>query len=160
MMRLFAAQRLGLLVLALLATLSLLGADGDQSRFIRIGHQMICMCGCNEILLECNHVGCQSSDKMRRQVMAGIERGDSDNQIQQSFAKEYGLTVFAAPLNSGFGRLAWITPFAVFFGALLLTAFVVRAWRLRPAAVHSRDADVPSPELLSFREQARKETEL
>ena len=42
--------------------LTMLGAD--TSRLDRLGHQMICTCGCTQILLECNHVGCPVSPVM------------------------------------------------------------------------------------------------
>lgn len=142
------------------ALLSVFAASGDQARFNNLGHQMICMCSCNQILLECNHVGCTYSDKMRGQLMAGLERGDSDTQVQQFFVQEYGLTVLAAPVNRGFGRVAWVTPFAVFLAALLLAALVIRNWRLRPAAAAGpHDSTVPR-ELMDYREQARRETEI
>ena len=41
---------------------TLLGANGDSARFTDLGHRMMCVCGCNQILLECNHVGCTYSD--------------------------------------------------------------------------------------------------
>ena len=37
-----------------------------------LGHKLMCKCGCNQILLECNHVGCSYSTKMRDQLMAGL----------------------------------------------------------------------------------------
>ena len=58
-----------LLLIALLAML-FLGADTD-ARFNKLGHQLMCMCGCNQILLECNHVGCTYSDRMRNELIAG-----------------------------------------------------------------------------------------
>jgi cytochrome c-type biogenesis protein CcmH/NrfF len=153
--------------------LSVFASTGDEARFNNLGHQMICMCGCNQILLECNHVGCTYSDKMRGQLMAllssdrrppsasgGVQSGDSDTQVQQWFVQEYGLTVLAAPVNSGFGRVAWITPFAVFLAALLLAALVIRNWKLRPATVTGSDNTAGSAELIGYREQARRETEL
>ncbi|HZD30087.1 MAG TPA: hypothetical protein VE779_00345, partial [Candidatus Angelobacter sp.] len=51
-----------------------MGADVD-ARFNKLGHQMMCMCGCNQVLLECNHVGCAYSDRMRNEMTAGLERG-------------------------------------------------------------------------------------
>jgi cytochrome c-type biogenesis protein CcmH len=139
----------------------MLGAGGDQARFNDLGHKMICMCGCNQILLECNHVGCTLSDKMREQLVAGFNRGDSDDLIQQSFVQEYGLTVLAAPVNTGFGRVAWITPFLVLIAALGSAVLVIRKWRLRPAKVEDRRTSMLTPqELRDYREQARRETEL
>ena len=142
------------------ALLSVFASSGDQARFNNLGHQMICMCGCNQILLECNHVGCTYSDKMRGQLMGGLQRGDSDTQVQQFFVQEYGLTVLAAPVNSGFGRVAWVTPFAVFLGALILAALVIRNWKLRPATVTGSSNTAGSAELMDYREQARRETEI
>ena len=142
------------------ALLGVFATGGDQARFNNLGHQMICMCGCNQILLECNHVGCTYSDKMRDQLMAGLQRGDSDTQVQQFFVQEYGLTVLAAPVNSGFGRVAWVTPFIVFVGALLLAGLVIRNWKLRPATVSGSGKLSGSAELVGYREQARRETEI
>ena len=41
-------------------SLVMLGA----SNFDRLGHQLVCQCGCGQILLECNHVGCPVSGPM------------------------------------------------------------------------------------------------
>ena len=96
----------------------LIGADTD-ARFNKLGHQLMCVCGCNQVLLECNHVGCQYSDRMRNELAAGLDRGDSGSLVLQSFVQKYGNTVLAAPTSSGFNVVAWITPFAVFALALL-----------------------------------------
>jgi len=44
----------------------------DAARFNSLGHKMICACGCNQILLECNHVGCPLSDGMRNELAAAL----------------------------------------------------------------------------------------
>ena len=62
---------LQLLVLAL-AIPFLAGASNDEARFNAIGHKMMCSCGCSQILLECNHVGCTQSDKMRNELAAAV----------------------------------------------------------------------------------------
>ncbi len=89
-------QLLGIAVLAI----AFMGADVD-ARFNKLGHQMMCMCGCNQILLECNHVGCSYSERMRNELTAGLERGDSDSLVLQSFVQKYGNTVLAAPPRPG-----------------------------------------------------------
>jgi len=80
-------------LLLCLAVFSLLGAGDPATRFNEIGHQMMCICGCNQILLECNHVGCPASDGMRNELMASVERGDSDSLVEQGFVQKYGPTV-------------------------------------------------------------------
>jgi len=153
-------KRLLRMLLLSAALLSVFATGGDQARFNNLGHQMICMCGCNQILLECNHVGCTYSDRMRNQLMAGLTRGDSETQVQQWFVQEYGLTVLAAPVNRGFGRVAWVTPFAVFLGALLVATLVIRNWRRHPLAVGDHQGEPASRELTTYRDQARRETEI
>ena len=146
--------------LALLAAVALLfiGADSD-ARFTKLGHQMMCMCGCNQILLECNHVGCTYSDRMRNELTAGIERGDSDSLVLQSFVQKYGNTVLAAPTSSGFNVVAWVTPFAIFVLACGMTIWVVRAWKARTLARPVAHPNLAPEELDALRKRARQETE-
>ncbi len=80
-----------------LAVFGLAGAGDPATRFNELGHQMMCICGCGQILLECNHVGCPSSDGMRNELMTAVSRGDSDSLVEQSFVQKYGPTVLAAP---------------------------------------------------------------
>ena len=146
-----------LMLIALLATL-FLGADTD-ARFNKLGHQLMCMCGCNQILLECNHVGCTYSERMRNELTAGLERGDSDSLVLQSFVQKYGNTVLAAPTTTGFNRVAWIMPFAVFAAALALAVWFVRMWRSRAVAQPVAPPQLGAAELDELRKKARQETE-
>ncbi len=144
-----------------LAVFAFAGAGDPATRFTEIGHQLMCICGCGQVLLECNHVGCPDSDGMRNELMAAISRGDSDSLVEQSFVQKYGPTVLAAPTTSGFDRAAWIFPFVAFVLGLGLVVMVVRTWKNRPTPAladglhHVRDAD-----LERFRNQAGKETDL
>src|SRR5208283_1596318 len=58
------------------AVILFMGAGDDSARFKDLGHRMMCTCGCGQVLLECNHVGCQSSDKMRDQLQAALDKGN------------------------------------------------------------------------------------
>jgi cytochrome c-type biogenesis protein CcmH len=150
---------LQLLVLAL-AIPFLAGASNDEARFNTIGHKMMCSCGCGQILLECNHVGCTRSDKMRNELAAAVQRGDNDDLILSTFAGNYGPAILAAPIRGGFDRVAWIMPFLVFALATGVAVWVIRIWKSRPSLVAASAAPASSPELDRFRDQARKETEL
>src|SRR5882757_4229178 len=146
-----AAQTLLLCV----AVFALLGAGDPATRFSEIGHQMMCICGCNQILLECNHVGCPDSDGMRNELMAAVQRGDSDSLVQQAFVQKYGPTVLAAPTNTGFNRTAWIVPFVALFAGILAVVAVVRSWKNRPApAIADGLRPLRGAELEKFRDQA------
>ena len=142
-------------------------ANDPAARFNEIGHQLMCICGCREILLECNHVGCPDSDGMRNELMAAVTRGDSDSLVQQSFVQKYGPTVLAAPTTAGFDRAAWIMPGVAFICGFGIVILVVRAWKNRPSRPNRSEPALAAgvhlahgAELEQFREQARKETEI
>ena len=145
------------MLIALLA-IGFIGADTD-ARFNQLGHQLMCMCGCNQILLECNHVGCTYSDRMRNELSAAIGRGDSDSLVLQSLVQKYGNTVLAAPTSSGFNVVAWITPFAVFVGAMIVTVWLVRLWKSRAITQPVQRPALDAKQLDDLRKQARHETE-
>jgi len=152
------AVQLGSLCVALLV---LTGAGDDSARFNDLGHRLMCACGCRQILLECNHVGCAYSDRMRAELVAAVDRGDNDDLTLQSFVQKYGPTVLAAPKKTGFDRVAWIAPYVALLLGITLVGFIVRAWRFRPLL---KPADLPAPvhgpDLEHFRQQARRETEV
>jgi cytochrome c-type biogenesis protein CcmH len=94
---------------------------------------MMCICSCNQILLECNHVGCPDSDGMRNELMAAVSRGDSDSLVEQSFVQKYGPIVLEAPTASGFDRTAWVVPLVAFVLGVGFIVVVIREWKNRPA---------------------------
>jgi cytochrome c-type biogenesis protein CcmH/NrfF len=144
-----------------LALFTLMGAGDQTARFNDLGHRMMCVCGCNQILLECNHVGCKYSDNMRGELMASLDRGDSDDLTLQDFVQKYGTTVIAAPTTTGFNRVAWIMPYLALVLGLATVVLIVRAWRNRPLVLPAGSvAPVRGVELEHFREQARKDTNL
>lgn len=171
MTKLSRSRRILHYALLALAVTALAGAGDPTSRFNELGHQLMCICGCNQILLECNHVGCPDSDGMRNELMSVVSRGDSDSLVQQAFVQKYGPTVLAAPTTSGFDRTAWIMPFAVLGIATVTVVLVIRGWKNRPPSPPSGgaptigggprgDPPIQGKELERFREQVREETDL
>lgn len=149
-------------ILLTLAVFLALGA-GDDRRFDKLGHGLMCICGCNQVLLECNHVGCRDSDRMRNELTAAMNSGSgsSDDTILQGFVQKYGMTVLAAPTTSGFNYVAWIIPFVALGLGIVFLVMVVRNWKSRPApALADGIPSVHGSDLERFRQQARKETEL
>ena len=145
-----------------IAVIAFSGAGDPASRFNQIGHRLVCVCGaCGELLLECNHVGCTYSDRMRNELMAAVTRGDNDDLIQQAFVQEFGPTVLAAPTTSGFDRAAWVFPFVAFALGVTAVVFVIRAWKNRPTPVPAGGvAPIKAADLEKYRDQAGEETDL
>ena len=148
------------LAVCLLAVV-MLGANDSGTRFSRLGHQMVCACGCGQILLECNHVSCPSSGPMIDQLHAQMAAGGSDTSIFNWFAAKYGATVLAAPIRGGFDNVAWIAPFAVFLFATLGTGVLIFFWRRR-SVLHppsAGPAGMLDADREAMRERIRRETE-
>jgi cytochrome c-type biogenesis protein CcmH/NrfF len=139
-------------------TVVMLGAS-PSSRFDKVGHEMMCVCGCSQVLLDCNHVGCQDSARMIGELHAQIDGGGSDVSILNWFAAKYGATVLAAPVRGGFDDVAWIAPMVVFFMATVGVGFLIRVWKLRSAAQRPVVAAGSSVAGDALRERIRRETE-
>jgi cytochrome c-type biogenesis protein CcmH/NrfF len=135
-----------------------LGATDASSRFNSLNHQLMCTCGCAQILGECNHVGCPNSSGELDELRAGIANGQSDKEIFNSFVVKYGAIVLAAPTAEGFDLVAWIAPFAVFAAALLGTILLVRRWSVSKTPAPATNAAAMDPAEHERREQIRRET--
>jgi len=135
----------------------MLGVDDSGSRFNRIGHQMMCVCGCGQILLECNHVGCPDSDRMIGELRTQLRGDGTDTAILNWFSAKYGPTVLAAPIRGGFDNVAWITPLAAFLLATIGTGVLVVYWRRRTARQAPAGGGFVAGD--EVRERIRRETE-
>ena len=153
-------------VLGVFATVPLLttpsGAQQLSDRAKQIGGKFMCMCGCNQVLTQCNHVGCTVSASMLKELNQSLDRGGSEDAITQMFVQEFGTKVYAEPPKSGFSLVAWAMPSVYLAFGTVLVVFVISRWRKRPVPVTASAGSSPqiSPELLErARAQAARETE-
>jgi cytochrome c-type biogenesis protein CcmH len=138
----------------------MLGAGAPSSRFDALGHKLVCQCGCGQILLECNHVGCPVSPVMIDELKAQLASGLPDAGVLNFFVNKYGAISLAAPIRGGFDIVAWIVPFAALFFGLAAVAYVIRQWRRRQlldeaSAAHSKTPPAVDPAL---RDRIRRDT--
>jgi cytochrome c-type biogenesis protein CcmH len=143
-----------ILQLVLVATLACTTLAAT-SRFDDLNHKLMCTCGCNELLGECNHVGCPDAPGLLTDLHAQMDAGLGDRPILNYFAAKYGPTVLAAPMRGGFDDVAWITPFAVLALATFGVALLIRRWR-KPVAAPTAATNAPFDPI---RDRIRKETE-
>jgi cytochrome c-type biogenesis protein CcmH/NrfF len=120
-----------LLAAALFAVLPAFAQKTERAR--RLGKQMKCMCGCNQVLTECNHVGCKYSHDMLAELDARVARNEPDNLTLQAFVQEYGPSVLLVPPAHGFDLWAWIMPVLVPLLGLWLVRVAIVRWRHRAA---------------------------
>jgi cytochrome c-type biogenesis protein CcmH/NrfF len=156
-----------IVTLALLAMLPLLpnpvGAQ-QTDRAKQIGGKFMCMCDCNQVLTQCNHVGCTMSAAMLKELDQAVARDASEDAITQMFVQEFGTRVYAEPPKSGLSLVAWVMPFVYLLIGALLVVFVISRWRRRPVplpeSAENRAAGKIAPEILErARAQAARETE-
>jgi cytochrome c-type biogenesis protein CcmH/NrfF len=149
-------RRILIISVLALSAIGLLGAGDNTRRLEKLGHNLICTCGCNQILMECNHVSCPASGPMRDELAAAIEKNTDNDAILQTFATKYGPTVLAAPTTTGFNRVAWIMPFAVFVTGMMAVIMITRVWKQRTPAMANAGSAPLSDDL---RSRIRQETE-
>ena len=139
-----------------------LGAQDLSDRAKQIGGKFMCMCSCNQVLTQCNHVGCTTSTAMLKELNHSLARGGSEDAITQMFVQEFGTKVYAEPPKSGFSLVAWALPSIYLFVGTCLVVFVIFRWRKRPVQepVHAGATPGISAELLErARAQAARETQ-
>jgi len=148
-------QRKLLLVFAVTALLLPSARAQETQRAKNLGGKLLCVCGCNQILTACNHVGCTYSHGMLKELDSYVARNEPDDLTLQAFVQEYGPTVLASPPTSGFNRAAWIMPVVVPLFSLYLLWELVRRWRRRAALTTAAGPQI-SPDLLA---RAQREAE-
>jgi cytochrome c-type biogenesis protein CcmH/NrfF len=123
----------------LLLTPALAAADSDRAK--AVGSNLMCICGCQQVLTECNHIHCPSSVPMRGEVNDKLAAGMTDDQVLKSFVEKYGTIVLAAPGWGGlFNKTAWFTPFAALLAGFAGLIFYLR--RVKSTTVPSAQTSV------------------
>jgi cytochrome c-type biogenesis protein CcmH len=137
-------------------------AQTQADRVKQIGGKFMCMCGCNQVLTQCNHVGCTTSASMLKELDQAVARGDSETAISSAFVQEFGTKVYAEPPKSGLSLVAWTLPSIYLLLGTLLVIFVIWRWRSRAMASPASAGGAPgiSPQDLErARRRVAQETE-
>lgn len=119
-------KRFGIAILIALVTLFPIRADAATHS--DVAKQLVCQCGCTQILNSCNHSTCMVREVMNTAISQQLADGQSEAQIIQFFVDQYGEQVLAAPPKRGFNLVAWILPFAVILVGGGVIYFAIRRW--------------------------------
>lgn len=139
--------------------LLLMGADNQEARFQNLGDKIMCSCGCAQMLLKCNHVGCPNSARMISELRANVKRTSNDEEVLNWFRKTWGVTAVVEPSTHGFELMAWVLPVAGLALGLTLVLLLARNWKMRTAPIASADLKMDD-RLEVLRARARRETEI
>lgn len=137
------------LVWAAVALIVIAGAAFAQQteRARQLGAKLMCVCGCNQVLTACNHVGCRYSHDMLKELDDRVAQNLPDDLTLQAFVQEYGPAVLLIPVARGFNRWMWIMPVILVLAGLWITQRVIARWRRRAAA--APPAGPASPDVLA-----------
>ncbi len=163
---------LGISVVLMLST----GADdGNNTRYNNLGYRLMCSCGCHDGLLECRHrpvdtrgsnLGkgpCEVALRMRDELKAAIQRGQTDDAILAWFVQKYGDNVLLDPRMRPVGmkvtnRLDWLIAFAGVFATLCVVIVLLRRWQSH-RAITATAPELPGTDADDLRRRIRRETE-
>lgn len=137
-----------------------LGATDTEARFSKLGGKLMCTCGCAQMLMGCDHVGCPSRGEEMDRLRSSVASGLDDAAILDSFVAQYGTVVLSAPPAKGFDLVAWIMPFAVAGVALIGTILLVRHWAKNQPRLAADGIPSPAQAVAedAMRERIRRET--
>ena len=160
-------KRLIEILLLSAAVTSLMGADEGNARYERLGSKIMCTCGCSQMLLKCNHVGCPNSDRMIRELhgltgtaqLAAIQPEADDQAVLNWFRRTWGVTAVVEPGTRGLELWAWIMPPVALGLGFLLVVVTLRKWRPRRLQASPQQVRL-DPHLEALRNRARRETEI
>ena len=124
------------------------GANQWAARYNSLSHQMICTCGCAQLLGECNHVGCPNSPGMLKTLESDLSHGMGDHAILVEFAQSYGPAALASPLLTRFNQAAWVVPPAILLLGLLGALVLVRR-RREGAYLTQKDAQIQAQQAVA-----------
>lgn len=114
-------------------------AEARANALKRVSARLVCQCGCNMILSECNHQSCPFALPERERILAMRAEGLSDDKIIAQYVTDYRRSILSAPPTDGswLDLAAWLVPWAVSLIAVVLVGYLVRVYT-RAAAVVER----------------------
>jgi cytochrome c-type biogenesis protein CcmH len=120
-----------LVLLALLISVSGIQASADRAE--TLGNELICMCGCKQLLSGCEMINCPAKNPMRRELQKYIDEGKDDKTILGLFSDKYGPLVFSKPgTDTWFNLSAWIMPFAVLAAGAIAVVVLLKRVKTAP----------------------------
>lgn len=120
----------------------------------RVGARIACQCGCKDTLATCSMLECHFGKPGKEKIAQMQSAGMNDDQIVQSFIREFGEKVYLAP-PSAWG---WIVPYAsIGFGMVVIWLFVRRYYKPRPAMADLGPIEIDDPALKKYKDQIEKD---
>src|SRR5215467_185963 len=119
----------------------------------RVGARLQCQCGCKDSVATCSMLECHFSKPAKERIAQMQAVGMSDEQIVQSFIRDYGAGIYLAPPNA-FG---WIVPYASVGVGLVVICLFIRKYRKPAPLGEVGPVEIDDPELAKYKDQIEKD---
>ena len=149
------SRKLTALVLPALLVAAVAFAASGKPSVKSLGDELICQCGCNQTVNECNHFECPSQAEMRDMAAKELAEGKDETTILQDFVLKYGVQVLASPPTKGFNLTVWVLPGVGLLLGLGLVVYIVRHWR-KPSPQAAGASEPIDPKVLEAMEEEMK----
>jgi cytochrome c-type biogenesis protein CcmH len=143
------------LLLAVLAVAALAQSASEKPSLDvrRVGAHLACKCGCTDSVASCAMLECHFSKPAKEKIaqMQGV--GMSDDQIIQSFVREYGAAIYLAPPNA-FG---WIIPYSMVAVGMVIIWLFIKKYRKPKPITDLGSIEIDDPALAKYKDQIEKD---
>jgi cytochrome c-type biogenesis protein CcmF len=118
----------------------------------RLEGEIICMCGSSgcvrATLANCQmRPACHGHSAQTTRIRQLVSEGKDHDTILATFVRDYGQFVRDVPEDTGFNRLAWLLPYLLAAGGLVVIVVNARRWSHRPAVATGGASTVTDPAL-------------
>ena len=142
-----------LIILIAAAALAQTASEKPSVDVRRVGARLACQCGCKDSVATCSMLECHFSKPAKEKIAQFQSVGMSDEQIVQSFIREYGAIVYLAPPNA----MGWIVPYATVGAGLLVIWVFIRKYRKPKPLTEVGAVEIDDPALAKYKDQIEKD---
>ena len=144
------------LILAGILTIAALAQTASEKPSVdvrRVGAHLACKCGCTDSVASCAMLECHFSKPAKEKIAQMQSVGMSDDQIIQSFVREYGAAIYLAPPNAW----GWIIPYSAVGVGLFVIYLFIRKYRKPKPLTDLGTMEIDDPELAKYKDQIEKD---
>lgn len=142
-----------LVILVAVAALAQTASEKPSVDVRRVGARLACQCGCKDSVATCSMLECHFSKPAKEKIAQMQSVGMTDDQIVQSFIREYGAGIYLAPPNA----LGWIVPYALVGAGLLVIWAFIRKYRKPKPLAEIGEVEIDDPALAKYKDQIEKD---
>jgi cytochrome c-type biogenesis protein CcmH len=142
-----------LLAVLAVAALAQTASEKPSVDVRRVGAHLACKCGCTDSVASCAMLECHFSKPAKEKIAQMQSVGMSDDQIIQSFVREYGAAIYLAPPNA-FG---WIIPYSMVAVGLFIIYLFIKKYRKPKPMADLGTIEIDDPALEKYKDQIEKD---